>query len=103
MKVTIIDVDQETHTLAYSHLEYPNLMELIHSAYYSEMGECRGKGLCGTCMVQVISGNMGIPINEQEKQTLKVNGVIGEKYRLACQMMLNEDIDGNIFKEIEGI
>ncbi len=98
MNVTIIDIDNNTHFIAFKRFEYPSLMELIVNTYYSEIGECKGKALCGTCIVKVLKGHNDKALSKQEKHTLKVNDVSGKNFRLACQIMLDEDLDSSVFK-----
>ena len=58
MQVTVIDSDQTTYQIVYKKHEYANLMELMVNTFYSEIGACRGKGLCGTCCVKIIDGKI---------------------------------------------
>ena len=99
MIVNVIDLDNKIHALKYKRLEYPSLMELITNSYYSEIGECKGKGLCGTCIVEVIKGFEKQPISTQEKHTLKVHNAT-TKNRLACQISLDHKMNGAVFKEL---
>lgn len=99
MLVIVLDVDDEKHSIEYNRMEYPSLMELISNTYYSEIGACKGKGLCGTCIIEVVDGFHEQPINDQEIETLRKNGVYDKKHRLACQIILNEEVNGAEFKE----
>lgn len=100
MLVTVFDIDNELHKIRYKRLEYPNLMELMANSYYTEIGECKGRGLCCTCAIEILKGfhlkNMG----HQEKHTLQINGLNLNKHRLACQIILDESINGASFKEL---
>ena len=98
MVVNIIDINNKIHTLEYKRLEYPSLMELIINSYYTEIGECKGRGLCGTCIVEIIKGFDDQKIMELEKHTLKVNNAT-KNNRLACQISLDNKINGAVFKE----
>ncbi|CAI8212068.1 MAG: Putidaredoxin [Formosa sp. Hel1_33_131] len=99
MNVNVIDIDNKTHTLNYHWLEYPSLMELIVNSYYTEIGECKGRGLCGTCIVEIIKGFDDQMIMAQEKHTLKVHNAT-KNNRLACQISLDNKINGAVFKEL---
>ena len=99
MTVNVIHIDNKIHALEYTRLEYPSLMDLIINTYYSEIGECKGKGLCGTCIVEVIKGFEDQMIMTQEKHTLKVHNAT-KNNRLACQISLDNKINGAVFKEL---
>ena len=101
MEVTVIDQYNEVHKMTYRHLEYPSLMELIINSYYSEIGECKGRGLCGTCIVEVVKGKLKSERLSGEMHILKVNGREHPKYRLACQLTLDIKLNNLIFREIE--
>tara|TARA_B100000768_G_C11172307_1_gene329250 strand:- start:248 stop:424 length:177 start_codon:yes stop_codon:yes gene_type:complete len=58
-------------------------MDLIVNTYYLEIGECKGKGLCGTCIVEVLKERNNKALSEQEKHTLKVSNATGNNFRLA--------------------
>ncbi|WP_299183962.1 2Fe-2S iron-sulfur cluster-binding protein [uncultured Aquimarina sp.] len=98
MKVTIIDNNDENYIINFKRFEYHNLMELIVNTYYSEIGACRGIGLCGTCIVEAVSGYVNSDKSRLEAGILSINNVMSEKYRLSCQIQLDEAIDGAIFK-----
>ena len=99
MVVNVIDLDNEIHSIEYKRQEYASLMELITNSYYSEIGECKGKGLCGTCIVEVIKGFEEPPVSTLEKHTLKVHNAT-KKNRLACQISLDHKMNGAVFKEL---
>ena len=99
MIVNVIDLDNKIHTLEYKRLEYPSLMELIINSYYSEIGECKGRGLCGTCIVELIRGFEDQPVDTLEKNTLWAHNA-DKKNRLACQISLDYKTNGAVFKEL---
>ena len=100
MQVIIKDSCNEIYDIEYGYFEYPNLMELIVNTFYSEIGECKGRGLCGTCVVEIVDGNKNIAMDELEKYTLQVNEK-EENHRLACQLLLDENINGSTFKIVD--
>lgn len=87
-------IKHNIHT--YSH-EYRNLMVLLNDRIFPDhFGECGGQGRCATCMVK-LSGSDGLMQLEQhgnEKTTLLKNGVTEENYRLACQIAVNDWLNG---------
>jgi len=102
MHVTVIDSNEERYQIAYERFEYPNLMELITNTYYSEIGACRGKALCGTCIVKTVDGeNLNEQRSKQEEHTLIVHNSKEKEYRLSCQIVLDENIHGAVFKVID--
>lgn len=100
MIVYVKDLENEMHSIEFKRLEYPSLMELIFNTYYTEMGECKGRGLCGTCVIEIIEGYEGQSMKAQERETLHVNDIRDKKYRLACQILLDDKINGAVFKEL---
>ena len=99
-QVNIIDTKNEIYTIPYRLFEYPNLMELIIDNLYDDMGACLGRGLCGTCHVELVSGQMNDQIASGEKETLSKINITNKNSRLACQIILNEKINNRSFKII---
>ncbi|WP_160114801.1 2Fe-2S iron-sulfur cluster-binding protein [Aquimarina sp. AU474] len=98
--VKIIDLDNEIHKINFKPNEYSNLMELIINHYYEEIGDCGGRGLCGTCHVQP-NQLIGYDIPDlQEIKTLDTLPGRSMSSRLACQIMTNERINKMTFKII---
>ena len=83
--------------------EYRNLMVLLYDKIYIEdFGECKGMGRCGTCIVKV----QGLPaavdrLDRNEERTLYKTGITGDHIRLACQILVDENLE-NITVEIIG-
>ncbi len=100
LHITIIDVHNETHEIDFRPYEYANLMELIINKYYEEIGDCGGRGLCGTCHVQPNQLMIYDIPSFQETKTLNLLGGKSGSSRLACQIMVNEKIDRMTFKII---
>jgi len=99
-KVTITDFYNEIIKISFTKHQYPNLMTLIADNYPEEFGECKGRGLCGTCHIKVISGTLSTPIEITEQKTLNTIYDSDRSSRLACQIMLNEKINNMTFKII---
>lgn len=78
--------------------EYHSLMELLFDKYIEEWGDCKGRAWCGTCHIEILEDNLTEKIDEDEKQTLaKINNTT-DRSRLACQIPLNTELNGAIFK-----
>ena len=76
--------------------EYRSLMMLIYDRIYTEgFGECLGMGKCGTCLVEIISSVRELSFYERnEETTLARAGLPGGDIRLACQILVDESMDG---------
>ena len=99
-KVNIISTNNKLIEIPFRRFEYPNLMELIVDTYYEDIGDCLGRGLCGTCHVKLQSGIVNDMIEPVEKETLKNTAYVDKNSRLACQIMLDEKINNITFKII---
>lgn len=98
--VNIIDTYNEVYKISYRQFEYPNLMELIIDNLYDDIGDCLGRGLCGTCHVKLVSGECNYKVYENEKLTLSKLYNTDESSRLACQIILDKNINHTTFKII---
>ena len=99
-QVKIIDTQNQEYTIPYRQFEYPNLMELMIDNLYDDVGACLGRGLCGTCHVALVSGQLDDKIHLQEQETLLKLKNTNKNSRLACQIILNEKINNMTFKII---
>ncbi len=96
---TVIDENAE-HVIETHAGEYRNLMALIADKIYVEdFGECKGMGRCGTCVIEIVKTENEFPSQERnEEATLKKTGITGAKYRLACQLLINEKLVNSTFR-----
>jgi len=76
--------------------EYRSLMALIYDNIYTEdFGQCRGMGRCGTCLIEVPENAIGLSAFERnEENTIKKMGIASLSVRLACQIPVNDSLDG---------
>jgi 2Fe-2S ferredoxin len=91
----------EKHSIATYPGEYRNLMMLLYDKFsLDDFGECKGTGRCGTCHIQV-SGDYSGVLNRvgNENATLSKMTGVTDRSRLACQMNIDEKLDG-LFIEI---
>ena len=95
IQVTVI-VGGETYPLTTHRGEYRSLMALIYDRIYIDgFGECRGMGRCGTCRVTVDGDQAALTgMDRNEAATLGKMGGDGDGYRLACQIMVDERLQG---------
>ena len=87
--------DHMTHTI---HIE-PHNIDIVaeHGSPLKEIiGKygidfpCGGKGLCGNCHVEILSGNMAT--SDTEQALLKRKGLDGKHWRIACLGHVTEDL-----------
>ena len=94
IKFTITNFGQSHIVKTYTS-EYRNLMVLLNNTIYLEgFGECGGQGRCATCLVEVfgIHGASEM-MARNEKATIQKMGEIPSGYRLACQILVTEDLN----------
>ena len=83
MKISVISAGKK-HVLQAE--QGANLMECLNEAGLMEGSECGGRGVCGKCVVRVLSGTFAdIKDREQYKRFCKENEV------LACNCTVTED------------
>ncbi len=74
-------------------------MEALKAAGYDILATCGGLALCATCHVKVLKGTETLPpAGDQELDMLEMLPDAGPLSRLACQLRINEDMDGMIFR-----
>jgi len=83
--------------------EYHNLMELLYDKCLQDWGECKGRAWCGTCHIQILEGQISEQMDPEEKHTLSVIDSTTTNSRLACQIPINSDLDGIVFKIEEAL
>jgi ferredoxin len=78
--------------------QYANLRKvaLLHDVeVYKGLGQvtnCRGNGLCGECMMEVVEGTENLsPKNLRERKNFKLRGKPAH-YRLSCQCQVLGDV-----------
>jgi 2Fe-2S ferredoxin len=75
--------------------EYRNLMVLLNEKFYLEsFGECKGMGRCCTCVVEIKAmENCLVEMQRNEASTLSKSGIHQSGMRLACQIVINEELN----------
>lgn len=76
-----------------------SLMEVLKASEYPVLATCGGMALCATCHVDVIKGSeqLGSP-NDAELDMLDTLPDATSTSRLACQLRLNETMNGAVFQ-----
>lgn len=96
--VTIVHGEDRRTTIEFTPYSYRNLMELIVNELMEDIGACRGKAWCGTCHVTILKGQLSRePMITDETETLK-KLTATQNSHLACQLMVDESLDGITFK-----
>ena len=76
-----------------------SLMEVLKASEYDILATCGGMGICATCHVQVLEAPDTLPpVNDTELDMLDTLPEAGPDSRLACQLRVNEDMQGAIFR-----
>lgn len=72
-------------------------MELIYNELWEEWGDCRGRAMCGTCHIEILSDHVQTK-DSFEEHTL--NGLPNKtlRSRLACQITPDKSINNMKFK-----
>ncbi|MBC7757874.1 MAG: (2Fe-2S)-binding protein [Phormidesmis sp. FL-bin-119] len=76
-----------------------SLMEVLKASEYNVLATCGGMALCATCHVQVLEGlNLLPPPSDGEMDMLDTLPDAGFDSRLACQIRINDNLNGMIFR-----
>lgn len=78
------------HNLKQSAEPGQSLLAIAGKAKIHIDGDCGGKGKCGQCKVKVVSGN--IPAMDDEERAALTNKEIDDGYRLACRLIIEDDL-----------
>ncbi|MEP1780369.1 2Fe-2S iron-sulfur cluster-binding protein, partial [Reichenbachiella sp.] len=65
----IIDVRNEWLTIEFIPNKYDNLMILLYDRCIEEWGDCKGRAWCGTCHIEIVSGEIPRELDIDEKKT----------------------------------
>jgi ferredoxin len=80
-----------------------SLMEVLKATDHHILATCGGMALCATCHVQVLEGpEQYFHATDTELDLLDTLPDAAHDSRLACQLRINEDMDGMVFK-IKGV
>ena len=89
-------ISGETYSIMTRRGEYRNLMTLLYDKFYVEdFGECKGTGRCGTCHIHILNPKEELLNKEgNEITTLQRMGPVTANSRLACQILIDEKLNG---------
>lgn len=76
-----------------------NLMETLKAFEYNILATCGGIALCATCHVKLLDGGENLPeVGDAEGQMLDTLMDSESNSRLACQLKVDDTLQGCIFK-----
>lgn len=81
-----------------------SLMEFLKACEYDILATCGGMALCATCCVDVLEGEEKLnEMSDDEYMMLDTLPDLLPNSRLACQLKLNNDMDGLMVKLHGGV
>jgi ferredoxin len=102
--MALIKFNVENRDGSVQELEIPDdmslsLMEALKASEYNILATCGGMALCATCHVQVKEGLANLPaMADEEMDMLDTLPDAHHDSRLACQIRINNLIEGAYFK-----
>lgn len=96
ISLTVIDREGVEHNLDAPLGMNMNLMEMCKAAELPVKGTCGGMALCSTCHCYIESDHELPEMSEDEEDMLDQAFFVKDNSRLACQITINESIDGLI-------
>lgn len=76
-----------------------SLMEVLKASDYPVLATCGGMALCATCHVELLEGGENLPsVNDAELDMLDTLPSASANSRLACQLRIDESLNGTVFK-----
>lgn len=99
ISITVEDRNGERNTIEVPTDMNLSLMEVLKASEYNILATCGGMALCATCHVQVLEGEDTLPSpGDAELDMLDTLPNATFESRLACQIRLNDEMDGSAFK-----
>jgi ferredoxin len=99
ISITVEDRNGERQNLEIPEGISLSLMEVLKGSDYNILATCGGMALCATCHVQVLEGLDKLPSpGDAELDMLDTLHDAGSDSRLACQLRIQEDMNGIIVR-----
>ncbi len=71
------------------------MMLIFDRLYPDDFGDCLGMGKCGTCLIEILEfRTQPTFLDRNEETTLERQQVTNKNIRLACQILIDENMDG---------
>lgn len=97
MKITFISKNESKIEAGFE--EGQSILEVARNNGVEINSHCEGFGVCGSCHVKIENLLEKLPpISEAENDTLDRVSGLSSSSRLACQVILNKELDGLIVK-----
>ena len=97
MNITFISKDGSKIEAKFE--EGQSILEVAKNNSVDINSNCEGFGVCGSCHVKIENLLEKLPpISDSENDTLDLVSGLSSNSRLACQIILNKDLDGLIVK-----
>lgn len=97
-QITVLTLDGKKANLQFKNNEYRNIMQLIVDQLAEDIGDCKGRGLCGTCYVKILEGELDDTPEPSEIRTLNYSQNNKPNIRLACQLMANRSVNNFVLQ-----
>jgi ferredoxin len=95
IKLTVIDRDDSAQEIEIPEGINLNLMEVLKASEYNILATCGGMALCATCHIQILEGLNQLPEpQDAELDMLDTLPDATSESRLACQLKVNEQLEG---------
>ncbi|RYC71707.1 MULTISPECIES: 2Fe-2S iron-sulfur cluster-binding protein [Spirosoma] len=99
IQFTVEDRDGTRQTLEIPEGINLSLMEVLKASEYNILATCGGLALCATCHVQVLAGLDALaPAQDAELDMLDTLPDADSDSRLACQLRVDERLEGGLFR-----
>lgn len=95
IKITVKNREGAVRRLEIPEGEHLNLMETLKTLDYEMRATCGGMALCADCHCKIIDGGHHLPQpKEEELVTLDLRPDASTNSRLACQLKVDENLQG---------
>lgn len=101
---TIIDSLGDKHSIEAEPMAYRSLMELIVNELWEDIGDCRGRAWCGTCIVkQIGESNYNTSQLDRDEEVLLAKFPNPQKdcIRLACQIEITQQLQNTTWEVVD--
>lgn len=99
---SIIDTSGQKHFVEIKSHAHRSLMEFIVDELLEEIGDCKGRAWCGTCIVKQVAGADKGEIDLEESYLLeKYPNLNKDHIRLSCQLEITTELEGTCWEIVD--
>ena len=98
VSITVIDRNDQKHSLEAPTDMNMNIMELCKSYDLPVEGTCGGMAMCASCQIYIETEHVSLERSDDEHAMLDEAWNVQENSRLGCQIQITKEINGLIFK-----